>query len=134
MARHHRERWGDRPYEAFAADFEAGLEQWDPQAWAERFRDAGARYVVLVSKHHDGFCLWPTERAQPEPAGLAHERDVVGELAEAVRGVGLRFGLYYSGGLDWTFETATGRLDRGGRRVDARRATTRPTPRPTSAS
>ena len=104
VARHHRAAWGGRPYEAFAADFEAGLEQWDPQAWAERFRDAGARYVVLVSKHHDGFCLWPTGVANPHRPGWHSKRDVVGELAEAVRGVGLRFGLYYSGGLDWTFE------------------------------
>ena len=86
MARHHRGAWGDRPYEAFAADFEAGLEQWDPQAWAERFRDAGARYVVLVSKHHDGFCLWPTGVANPNRPGWHSKRDVVGELAEAVRG------------------------------------------------
>jgi alpha-L-fucosidase len=104
VAHHHREVWGDRPYEAFAADFEAGLEQWDPQAWAEQFRDAGARYVVLVSKHHDGYCLWPTKVANPNRRGWHTTRDVVGELAEAVRGVGLRFGLYYSGGLDWTFE------------------------------
>ena len=118
VARHHRAAWGGRPYEAFAADFEAGLEQWDPQAWAERFRDAGARYVVLVSKHHDGFCLWPTGVANPHRPGWHSKRDVVGELAEAVRGVGLRFGLYYSGGLDWTFEAAAGRLDRRGRGVD----------------
>src|SRR3954463_12803634 len=52
VARHHREAYGDRPYRAFAADFEAGLAQWDPDDWARRFRAAGARYVVLVAKHH----------------------------------------------------------------------------------
>ncbi len=85
------------------ADFEAGLEHWDPRAWAGQFRDAGARYVVLVAKHHDGWCLWPTDVTNPRRAGWHSSRDVVGELAEAVRAEGLRFGLYYSGGLDWTF-------------------------------
>ena len=105
-ARHHHEVWHDRPYEDFADDFRAGLEQWDPEAWAERFAATGARYVVLVTKHHDGFCLWPSEVTHPDPRwrGWHTGRDVVGELAEAVRGAGMRFGVYYSGGLDWTFE------------------------------
>jgi alpha-L-fucosidase len=59
---------------------------------------------VLVAKHHDGFCLWPSDVPNPNRPGWHTTRDVVGELADAVRKVGLRFGLYYSGGLDWTFE------------------------------
>ena len=104
VAQHHRAVYGDRPYADFAADWEAGLEQWDPDAWAARFAATGARYVVLVAKHHDGYCLWPTDVVNPHRAGWFSRRDVVGELAEAVRGVGLRFGLYYSGGLDWRFD------------------------------
>jgi alpha-L-fucosidase len=104
VARHHRAVYGDRPYATFAAEWEAGLEQWDPEAWAARFAATGARYVVLVTKHHDGYCLWPTEVAHPRRSGWHCRRDVVGELAEAVRGAGLRFGIYYSGGLDWTFD------------------------------
>lgn len=103
-SRHHREVWRDRPYEAFGADFRDGLATWDPDGWARRFAATGARYVVLVTKHHDGFCLWPSEVANPHRSGWHTGRDVVGELAEAVRGAGLRFGVYYSGGLDWTFE------------------------------
>lgn len=103
VSRHHRATYGDRPYESFAAEFEAGLAGWDPEAWAGHFRDAGAGYVVLVAKHHDGWCLWPTEVTNPHRAGWHSSRDIVGELAAAVRGVGLRFGIYYSGGLDWTF-------------------------------
>ncbi len=102
-ARHHDEQWGGRPYEDFRADFSAGLASWDPVDWARLFRRAGARYVVLVAKHHDGFCLWPSKVANPHRTGWATERDVVGELAEAVRAEGLRFGVYYSGGIDWSF-------------------------------
>jgi alpha-L-fucosidase len=102
-ARHHAEQWGGRPYADFRADFTAGLEQWDPQDWAQLFRSAGARYVVLVTKHHDGFCLWPSRVGNPHRSGWTTERDVVGELATAVRAEGMRFGVYYSGGIDWSF-------------------------------
>ncbi len=104
VSHHHREVWGDRPYEDFGDDFRDGLEGWDPDAWARRFAATGAGYVVLVAKHADGFCLWPSDVRNPHRDGWGTGRDVVGELAEAVRGVGLRFGLYYSGGLDSTFD------------------------------
>ena len=101
---HHRAVYGDRPYAEFVADWEAGLEQWDPGEWAARFAATGARYVVLVTKHHDGYCLWPTDVPNPHRPGWHCRRDVVGELGDAVRAAGMRFGLYYSGGLDSTFE------------------------------
>lgn len=104
VARHHRERYGDRPYAAFADDFVAGLAGFDPADWARRFAATGARYVVLVTKHHDGWCLWPSTVRNPHRAGWFSERDLVGELAEAVRAEGMRFGVYYSGGYDWTFD------------------------------
>ena len=99
----HKATYGDQPYEAFKNPFVAGLKDWDPAAWAESFRDAGARYVVLVTKHHDGFCLWPSGVANTARADWFTRRDIVGELAAAVRAAGLRFGVYYSGGIDWTF-------------------------------
>jgi alpha-L-fucosidase len=101
----HKATYGDRPYEAFNAPFVAGLKDWDPASWAESFRDAGARYVVLVTKHHDGFCLWPSGVENPERSQWFTERDIVGDLAAAVRAAGLRFGAYYSGGIDWSFNT-----------------------------
>ena len=103
VARHHREVWGDRPYAAFAEDFVTGLDAWDPDEWASTFAATGARYVVLVAKHCDGWCLWPTEVTNPNVADWFSKRDLVGELATAVRRAGMRFGLYYCGGLDWTF-------------------------------
>lgn len=103
VARHHRETYGNRPYEAFAADFSDGLSGWDPDEWARRFAATGARYVVFVSKHMDGYCLWPSEVRNPHRPEWCSKRDIVGELGEAVRAAGMRFGLYYSGGLDATF-------------------------------
>jgi len=104
VARHHRETYGERTYESFRAEWEAGLEEWNPEVWAEKFKSSGARYVVFVAKHADGYCLWPTNVPNPRRPGWHSRRDVVGELAEAVRGAGMRFGLYYCGGMDWTFD------------------------------
>ncbi len=58
---------------------------------------------MLVTKHHDGFLLWPSATPNPFKSGWQSDRDLVGELADAVRARGLTYGLYYSGGLDWTF-------------------------------
>ncbi|MGA1606666.1 MAG: alpha-L-fucosidase [Planctomycetota bacterium] len=90
----------DFAYRDFAPMFRA--EMWSPEDWAKIFRRAGARYVVLTSKHHDGFCLWPSAvasevRGYPWNSGeTGPKRDLVGELTEAVRAEGLEMGLYYS--------------------------------------
>ncbi|MEN6543851.1 alpha-L-fucosidase [Parvibaculum sp.] len=102
-AEFHAQTYGNRPYTDFKAPFLEGLKQWDPAEWAETFRNAGAKYVVLVTKHHDGFCLWPSNVRNRHEKDWMTERDVVGELARAVRALGMRFGVYYSGGIDWTF-------------------------------
>jgi alpha-L-fucosidase len=106
-ARHHAEVWGGRPYAEFRAPFEAGLERWDPAAWSPLPAPPPPRYVVLVTKHHDGYCLWPTRVPNPQrPPPWHTRRDVVVELARAVRARGLRFGVYYSGGIDWSYAPA----------------------------
>ncbi len=87
-------------YYELAPLFRAAL--FDPTAWAELFRRAGARYVVLVAKHHDGYTLWPSRFAPGWNAlDVGPERDIVGELTDAVRHAGLRMGLYYSL-AEWT--------------------------------
>ncbi len=103
---YHREHYGAQyDYYNFAADFNRDIKKWNPETWAKVFQDAGAKYVVLTTKHHDGFTLWPS--ATPNPTLAADRqhasRDIVGELTAAVRKEGLRMGLYYSGGYDWTF-------------------------------
>ncbi|MFH1149232.1 MAG: alpha-L-fucosidase [Actinomycetota bacterium] len=101
---HHRATYGpDYDYYDFARDFNDALPEWDPDAWAETFAAAGARYVVPVTKHHDGFLLWPSRHPNPLKPGLHATRDVVGELTDAVRARGMRIGYYYSSLLDWTF-------------------------------
>lgn len=100
---HHAREHGGKPYEDFRAPFEAAARAFDADAWAQLFAAAGASYVVFVTKHHDGYCLWPTEVEHPHKPGWFSERDYVGELADAVRARGMKFGVYYSGGLDWTF-------------------------------
>jgi alpha-L-fucosidase len=98
--RRHRELYGTgTTYEDLADRWSAPA--FDPAAWVRVFRDAGARYVVPSTKHHDGFCLWDTATTAFSSARRGPRRDVVAELAEAVRAAGLRLGLYYSGALDW---------------------------------
>ncbi len=93
----------DVPYQAFVESFNQQVKQWEPQVWADLFRQAGAKYVVLVTKHHDGFLLWPSTRPNPHQPGYQASRDIVGELTRAVRQAGLHMGHYYSSALDWTF-------------------------------
>ncbi len=100
----HRETYGaDFAYRDFQPLFEAESAGWSADEWARLFAQARARYVVLVSKHHDGYALWPSALANPNRRGWFSRRDIVGELASAVRDRCLRMGLYYSGGIDWTF-------------------------------
>ena len=101
---HHRNSYGSQfSYFDFQNIFEEASASMNADSWADTFRDAGARYVVMVTKHHDGYPLWPTRHPNPLREGYHAKRDFVGELTEAVRGRGLRMGHYYSGVLDWTF-------------------------------
>jgi alpha-L-fucosidase len=104
--KHHHATYGDnRDYYSFATNFNEKNAAWDPSVWARLFKRAQVRYVVLTTKHHDGFRLWPSTVPNPRRPGpeLSARRDLVGDLTTAVRASGMRMGLYYSGGLDWTF-------------------------------
>ncbi len=103
---HHYRTYGkDFDYFDFVPRFNEEAAKWDPDGMASLFESLGARYVVLTAKHHDGFTLWPSGVENPNlsPEVAQASRDVVGELTEAVRDNGMRMGLYYSGGLDWSF-------------------------------
>ncbi len=92
----HADTYGeDFKYQDFAPLFKA--EMFHPKEWADLFRRSGARYVVLTSKHHDGFCLWPSaESWNWNSVCVGPHRDLAGELIEAVREAGLKMGFYYS--------------------------------------
>jgi len=85
--------------------------RWRPDDWAKTFKAAGASYVVLTSKHHDSFCLWPSGHPNPKrrPESQHSARDVVGELTYSVRTNGMEMGIYYSGGYDWSFRLCPGK-------------------------
>jgi alpha-L-fucosidase len=101
---HHQKTYGKAfDYKDFAPMFNKAAEKWNPDAWADLFKKVNARYVVLTTKHHDGFLLWNSRHKNPFVQNYHSERDLPGELTEAVRKRGMTMALYYSGGLDWTF-------------------------------
>ncbi|MFO7622637.1 MAG: alpha-L-fucosidase [Bacteroidales bacterium] len=82
-------------YQDFAPMFRAEL--FNPVHWAELFRESGARYVVLTSKHHEGFTLWPSAQSWNwNSVDIGPNRDLCGELTDAVKDKGLHMGFYYS--------------------------------------
>lgn len=86
-------------YKGYAADFTA--EHYDPAYWAELAERAGMKYVVITSKHHDGFALYDSAVSDWDVMNSAAGRDLLAPLAQEVRDRGLKFGLYYSQAQDW---------------------------------
>ncbi|GAA4446885.1 alpha-L-fucosidase [Nibrella saemangeumensis] len=85
----------DVKYQDFASQFKAEL--FNPTEWADVFRQSGAKYVVLTSKHHEGFTLWPSAQAWNwNVMDVGPHRDLAGDLIKAVKDKGLRMGYYYS--------------------------------------
>jgi alpha-L-fucosidase len=102
--KYHFETYGkDFSYDEFATIFNDAIKKWDPDEWADLFKKVGAKYVLLVTKHHDGFLLWPSKYPNPKKKNYRASRDVVGELTQAVKKRGMKMGLFYSGALDWSF-------------------------------
>ena len=87
-------------YQDFVPDFRA--EMFNPSEWADIFKRSGARYVVLTSKHHDGFCLFKSKEANKtwgrpwNSVDTGPKRDLLGDLSDSVRKAGLKMGFYYS--------------------------------------
>ncbi len=77
-------------YKDFIPLFKA--EHFDPAAWARLFKEAGAKYVVPVAEHHDGFAMYDSGLSDWTAAKMGPHRDIVGDLAKAVRAEGLHFG------------------------------------------
>jgi len=97
---HQRNYGTDFDYQNFAPQFRAEL--FDPDHWASVFERSGAKYVVLTSKHHEGFALWPNKQASEtwgrpwNALETGPKRDILGDLTNAVRARNLKMGYYYS--------------------------------------
>ena len=101
---HHRETYGSQEkagYKDFIPHFTA--EKFDPASWASLFQGAGARYVVPVAEHHDGFAMYRSSFSPWNAFEMGPHRDMLGELATAVREQGLIFGFSYHRAEHWWF-------------------------------
>ena len=101
---HHLETYGPQTtfgYKDFLPLFKA--EHFDPDAWASLFQQAGAKYVVPVAEHHDGFAMYDCSFTRWNAVKMGPQRDVLGELAAATRRQGLTFGLSYHRAEHWWF-------------------------------
>ena len=104
LAKAHREKWGRQSlfgYKDFIPMFKA--EKFNASEWAELFREAGARYVIPTAEHHDGFAMYDSKLTRWNAKQMGPCRDIIGELAEAVRHEGLKFGVSNHRIENWDF-------------------------------
>jgi alpha-L-fucosidase len=109
---HHIKTWGKHKefgYKDFIPMFKA--EKWDPEAWVDLFKRSGARYVVPVGEHHDGFPMYDTKYTEWNAARMGPCRDVVAELAEVTRAAGLKFGVSSHRALHYWYFTFDDEFD-----------------------
>ena len=93
-----RERIPDKEYQRYFERFNPDL--YDPKAWARAAKNAGMKYFVITTKHHEGFCLWDTQQTDYKVTNTPYGKDLIGPMVEAFRAEGLRVGFYYSL-IDW---------------------------------
>ncbi|MCE5324887.1 MAG: alpha-L-fucosidase [Planctomycetaceae bacterium] len=95
------EAWEKDEYDAFADTWKP--RPGAPREWAKLAVKAGMKYMVLTTKHHEGFCLWDTQQTDFNAVKRGPHRDLVGEFVDACREFGLKVGFYYSL-MDWRHE------------------------------
>ena len=88
----------DEVYDRYLAHFDPDL--YDPDAWARVAAEAGMKYFVITTKHHDGFCLWDSKLTDYKVTNTPYGRDLIGPMVEAFRARDIRIGLYHSL-IDW---------------------------------
>ena len=109
---HHLAHWGPPAkfgYTDFIPLFRA--EKFDPRGWARLFREAGARYVVPVAEHHDGFAMYDSGLSEWTAVKIGPKRDIVGELTAAVRAEGLVLGLSTHRAEHWWYYDEGRKID-----------------------
>jgi len=93
-----RERMTDEEYQKYFDLFDPDL--YNPAEWARAAKNAGMKYFVITSKHHEGFCLWDSKYTDYKATNTPYGKDLLRPMIEAFRAEGLRVGLYYSL-IDW---------------------------------
>ena len=93
-----REQISDENYQKYFDRFDPDL--YDPAVWAAEARNAGMKYFVVTTKHHDGFCLWDSEFTEYKATRTPHGKDLLAPMVEAFKGEGLKTGFYHSL-IDW---------------------------------
>ncbi len=93
-----REEIDEETYRKYFEHFDPDL--YDPKAWARAAREAGMKYFVVTTKHHEGFCLWDSKYTDWKAPNTPCGRDLLRPLVEAFRSEGLKVGFYYSV-IDW---------------------------------
>jgi alpha-L-fucosidase len=92
------EKIDNETYQKYFDHFDPDL--YDPKAWAKAAREAGMKYFVITTKHHEGFCLWDSQYTDFKATNTPYGKDLLRPMAEAFRAEGLRVGFYYSL-IDW---------------------------------
>ena len=92
------ERISDADYQKYFENFNPDL--YNPKEWARMAKDAGMKYAVITSKHHEGFCLFDSRFTDYKATNTPIKKDLIKEYVEAFRAEGLKVGFYYSL-LDW---------------------------------
>lgn len=92
------ERMTNEQYQKYFEEFNPDL--YNPKEWARMAKEAGMKYVVLTSKHHEGFCLFDSKFTDYKATNTPYGKDIIKEYVEAFRAEGLKVGFYYSL-IDW---------------------------------
>jgi alpha-L-fucosidase len=93
-----REKISDEEYQKYFDHFDPDL--YDPRIWAQEAKNAGMKYFVVTTKHHDGFCLWDSALTDYKAPNTPAKRDLLRPMVEAFRAEGFKVGFYHSL-IDW---------------------------------
>ncbi|MFV0483289.1 MAG: alpha-L-fucosidase [Bacteroidales bacterium] len=93
--------WNKMPKDAYDNLYKQfNPSDFDAKAWAKQAKDMGAKYMIITTKHHDGFCLWPSKYTDYTIANTPYKKDIIGELVKAYDEQGIDVYLYFSI-IDW---------------------------------